>query len=155
MLKVDIDRIVTVTEARSRLSALVEEASDDEFWVLTKGGKPRVALVDVAYLDGLIRAAQPHEQAEADAPAHDRSLLREALAGYAAAARTIDDERVARLRQMSREESWAVFVQLGDGGTRLAGDPATLAVFEPRRIADTLVVRRALDRLARVQNPQQ
>lgn len=58
MVKVAIDRIVSVTEARSRLSELVDEATAGEFWVLTKGGKPRVALVDVAYLDVLIRQAR-------------------------------------------------------------------------------------------------
>lgn len=57
MVKVAIDRIVSVTEARSRLSELVDEAVSEEFWVLTKGGKPRVALIDVAYLDDLIRRA--------------------------------------------------------------------------------------------------
>ena len=57
MLKVAVDRIVSVTEARRRLSELVDQATDDEFWVLTKGGKPEVALVDVAYLDQLVRRA--------------------------------------------------------------------------------------------------
>lgn len=57
MLKVAVDRIVSLTEARSRLSELIETAEDDDFWVLTKGGKPRVAIVDVAYLDQLIRRA--------------------------------------------------------------------------------------------------
>lgn len=57
MFKVAVDRIVSVTEARSRLSELVDEANSEAFWVLTKGGKPRVALVDVAYLDDLIRRA--------------------------------------------------------------------------------------------------
>lgn len=63
MLKVAVDRIVSVTDARSRLSELVDEAKSEEFWVLTKGGKPRVALVDVAYLDELIRRAWFNEVA--------------------------------------------------------------------------------------------
>lgn len=58
MLKVPIDRILSITEARSRLSELIDEATSDDFWVLTKGGKPRVAIVDVAYLDRLLRQAQ-------------------------------------------------------------------------------------------------
>lgn len=58
MMKIALDRIVSITEARRRLSELVDAASADEFWVLTKGGKPQVALVDVAYLDQLIRRAR-------------------------------------------------------------------------------------------------
>ena len=57
MLKVSVDRILSVTEARRRLSELVDQATDDEFWVLTKRGKPEVALVDVAYLNQLVRRA--------------------------------------------------------------------------------------------------
>jgi prevent-host-death family protein len=63
MLKIALDRIVSVTEARNRLSELVDEATSDAFWVLTKGGKPRVALVDVAYLDELVRRAWFNELA--------------------------------------------------------------------------------------------
>lgn len=57
MLKVSIDHIIPLTEARARLSELVEKTTGDQFWVLTKGGKPRVAVVDVNYLDQLVRRA--------------------------------------------------------------------------------------------------
>ena len=46
-----------MTEARARLRELVEQTNDDQFWVLTSRGKPRVALVDTDYLDQLVRRA--------------------------------------------------------------------------------------------------
>lgn len=52
-----MDRIVPLTEARARLSEIVERAVGEQFWVLTKGGKPKVAVVDVQYLDQLMRRA--------------------------------------------------------------------------------------------------
>ncbi len=57
MLKVAIERVVPLTEARNRLSEIVDNAIKDRFWVITKGGKPRVAVVDVQYLDELVRRA--------------------------------------------------------------------------------------------------
>jgi len=55
VLKVALDRVVPLTQARARLSELVEQTSEDNFWVLTQHGRPRVALVDVKYLDRLIQ----------------------------------------------------------------------------------------------------
>lgn len=54
MLKTDINHIVTITEARGRLGELVDDVEFERFWVLTKGGKPRAALVDIEYLDYLV-----------------------------------------------------------------------------------------------------
>lgn len=79
MAKVSIDRIVSVTEARSRLSELVEEAKDEEFWVLTKGGKPKVALVDVVYLEQLIRRAWFNDLASQSQAAFTSYLERQGL----------------------------------------------------------------------------
>ena len=79
MLKVAIDRIVSITEARSRLSELVDEATADEFWVLTKGGKPRVALVDVAYLDQLVRQAWFNDLAHRSQDAFETYLRKQGI----------------------------------------------------------------------------
>ena len=79
MLKVAVDRIVSVTDARSRLSELVDEAKSEEFWVLTKGGKPRVALVDVVYLDELIRRAWFNELASQTQNAFDAYLRKQGI----------------------------------------------------------------------------
>jgi len=79
MMKVAVNRIVSVTEARTRLSELVDEASADAFWVLTKGGKPRVALVDVAYLDELIRKAWFNDLANRSAIAFEAYLHEQGL----------------------------------------------------------------------------
>ncbi len=91
-LRVAVDRIVSVTEARSRLSELVEDAADDTFWVLTKGGKPRVALVDVAYLDELLRRARFNELAVQSQSAFDAYLRRQGVDPNA-----IDETEVDRL----------------------------------------------------------
>lgn len=79
MMKVAVNRIVSVTEARTRLSELVDEASADAFWVLTKGGKPRVALVDVAYLDELIRKAWFNDLTNRSATAFEIYLREQGL----------------------------------------------------------------------------
>ncbi|HEY1410304.1 MAG TPA: type II toxin-antitoxin system Phd/YefM family antitoxin [Promineifilum sp.] len=90
MLKVAVDRIVSVTDARSRLSELVDEAKSDEFWVLTKGGKPRVALIDVAYLDDLIRRAWFNELATQTQTAFDVYLRKEGVNPDEADEKTIE-----------------------------------------------------------------
>ncbi len=74
MLKVNVDHIISITEARSRLSELVEATVDEDVWVLTKGGKPRVALVDVAYLSQLMRRAWFDSLSERSQGAFDRFL---------------------------------------------------------------------------------
>jgi prevent-host-death family protein len=68
MLKVSLDQIIPITQARSRLSELVEKTENKHFWILTKGGKPRAALVDVDYLDQLVRQAEFNDLARRLAP---------------------------------------------------------------------------------------
>lgn len=46
-------RIIPVSQARSKLSDLVNKASGEDYFLLTRGGKPKVALVDVKYLEKL------------------------------------------------------------------------------------------------------
>lgn len=57
VIKVALDRVVPLTEARSRLSEIVDNTVGDHIWVISKGGKPKVAIVDVQYLDNLLRRA--------------------------------------------------------------------------------------------------
>lgn len=47
------DKIIPISEARANLSSLVNKAKGDNFFLLTKGGKPEVALVDIDYLESL------------------------------------------------------------------------------------------------------
>jgi prevent-host-death family protein len=54
-IKVALDRIIPLTEARARLSEIIDKTTGDEFWVLTRRGKPEVAMIDVDYLEQLIR----------------------------------------------------------------------------------------------------
>ena len=56
-VKVDLDRLVPLTEARSRLSEIVDKIVGNQFWVLTRRGRPTVAIVDMEYSDQLIRRA--------------------------------------------------------------------------------------------------
>jgi len=55
MFKVSVDRIMPLSEARARLSEIIEQTAGEDMWVVTKNGKPRVAVVDVQYLDELLR----------------------------------------------------------------------------------------------------
>lgn len=45
--------IVPITKARSTLSTLAKQVKGDQYVVLTKGGSPQAALVDVDYLKTL------------------------------------------------------------------------------------------------------
>lgn len=50
MFEVDINKIIPVTEARANISALVNEVEKGHTYVLTRGGKPVVALVPASQL---------------------------------------------------------------------------------------------------------
>lgn len=45
--------IVPITQARSNLSSLTKKVKGEEYIVLTKGGSPKAALVDIDYLQKL------------------------------------------------------------------------------------------------------
>jgi prevent-host-death family protein len=78
-LKVALDRIIPLTEARARLGEIVEQTSGDQFWVLTRRGRPRVAVVDVEYLDRLIRRAWFDDLISRSQTAFDEYLRRRGL----------------------------------------------------------------------------
>ena len=50
-LRVSLDNIIPLTEARDHFSQIVAEVQTDKLYVLTKGGKPAVAIIDVKYLE--------------------------------------------------------------------------------------------------------
>ena len=52
-LKVSLENIIPLTEARDHFSQIVAEVQNDKLYVLTKGGKPAVAIIDVKYLEAL------------------------------------------------------------------------------------------------------
>jgi len=56
-LKVSLDHIIPLTEARDHFSRIVAEVQKDKLYVLTKGGKPAVAIIDVKYLEAISRGA--------------------------------------------------------------------------------------------------
>jgi len=56
-LNIALDRIIPLTQFHARLSEIIKQTRGDQFWVITRLGRPRVALVDVEYLDRLIRRA--------------------------------------------------------------------------------------------------
>lgn len=59
MISVPIDRIVPLTDARDNFSRLVSdvEADTEGLYLLTKGGKPSIALVNIDYLEKLMGSA--------------------------------------------------------------------------------------------------
>lgn len=45
--------IIPVTQARTKLGDLAEKVSGEQYIILTKGGNPKAALVDIDYLNRL------------------------------------------------------------------------------------------------------
>jgi prevent-host-death family protein len=54
VLNIPLDKIIPVTYARDNLANLIKETNGDTIYVLTKGGRPKVALVDIVYLEKLV-----------------------------------------------------------------------------------------------------
>src|SRR3546814_285042 len=56
MISVPIDRIVPLTDARDNFSRLVADVENisDGLYVLTKGGKPAIALINIKYLEEIM-----------------------------------------------------------------------------------------------------
>lgn len=50
-LKVSLENIIPLTYARDHFSQIVAEVQKDKLFVLTKGGKPAVAIIDAKYLE--------------------------------------------------------------------------------------------------------
>jgi prevent-host-death family protein len=94
-LNIALDRIIPLSEARARLKDIIEQTNDDRFWVLTRRGKPRVAIVDVAYLDQLIRQAWFNDLSSRSQAAFDEYLQQHGLDPVTAT----DEEIEALLRQ--------------------------------------------------------
>nr|HID14868.1 type II toxin-antitoxin system Phd/YefM family antitoxin [Anaerolineae bacterium] len=78
-LRVAVDRIVPLTEVRARLSEIVQQTKGDQFWVITRHGRPRVAVVDVEYLDQLMRRAWFNDLASRSQAAFDEYLQQRGL----------------------------------------------------------------------------
>jgi prevent-host-death family protein len=93
-LNVSLDRIIPVTEARARLREIIEQTRNDQFWVLTWRGRPRVAVVDVEYLDQLTRRAQFDDLASRSQTAFDEYLRQRGLDPT-----TVTEEEVEALLQ--------------------------------------------------------
>ena len=53
MLKVPIDKILPVTEARSNISKLVDDVEKGNIYVLTRGGRPSCVLAPIDYIKKL------------------------------------------------------------------------------------------------------
>jgi len=75
-IKVALDRVIPLTEARARLSEIINKTVGDKFWVLTRRGKPKVAVVDVDYLEQLMQRAWFNDLASRSQAAFDEHLQR-------------------------------------------------------------------------------
>lgn len=49
-MNISPDNIIPITRARTKLSDLANSVKGDDFIILTKGGAPKAALVDINYL---------------------------------------------------------------------------------------------------------
>ena len=49
-MNISADNIIPITEARSKLGNLAYVVTGENYFILTKGGNPKAALVDVQYL---------------------------------------------------------------------------------------------------------
>lgn len=83
----------------------------------------------------------------------DKQAIREALAGYAAAAEVIERERIQCLRQMTPEESRRIYADLVAfhqhwKETLSDSDREGLERLAQHRLEEKLALRRALDKVA-------
>lgn len=53
MNNISSDNIIPLTEARGKLGDLVNKTRGEDYYILTKGGSPQAALVDIKYLTKL------------------------------------------------------------------------------------------------------
>ncbi|MCL5795136.1 MAG: type II toxin-antitoxin system prevent-host-death family antitoxin [Patescibacteria group bacterium] len=53
MLKVEVDKILPVTEARAKIALVVDEVAKGNIYVLTRGGKPIVAVAPIKYFNNI------------------------------------------------------------------------------------------------------
>lgn len=51
MLKVEVDKILPVTDARANIARLVDDVCKGNIYVLTRGGKPAVMVAPIDYLN--------------------------------------------------------------------------------------------------------
>jgi len=65
-LKVSLENIIPLTEARDHFSQIVTEVQKDKLYVLTKGGKPAVAIIDVKYLETVTGGSVRQEHIETE-----------------------------------------------------------------------------------------
>lgn len=65
-LKVSLENIIPLTEARDHFSQIVTEVQQDKLYVLTKGGKPAVAIIDVKYLESISGGTVKPEHIESE-----------------------------------------------------------------------------------------
>lgn len=62
MLQIDVERTIPLQEAQSRLNEIVQEAASGQIWVITQNDQPQAAVIDVHYLDVLLRQSWSEEE---------------------------------------------------------------------------------------------
>lgn len=55
MTDISLDKLVPISEVRSKISALVETLGEDDYFVITKTGSPTAALVSLPLLKEALR----------------------------------------------------------------------------------------------------
>ena len=132
-LNVALDRIIPVTEARARLSEIIQQTSDDQFWVLTWRGRPRVAVVDVKYLDRLIRRFESgNAPMAAQVPHSIGGKAQSRCCPSPLSVENAGDDRIAIMRCKPTDEVDGIFVSANG---RLFGSPKRNIDFSHRAAA--------------------
>ena len=52
-MNIQNSKIIPVSEARAKLGNLLDQTKNDQYFLLTRGGKVKAALVDIDYLEKL------------------------------------------------------------------------------------------------------
>lgn len=96
MLNVSVDNIVPITQVRFKISQMVEKVrKSKDFLVLTKLGRPSIALVDIDFLGELIRYRRIGEMLEEAQETLKDYLLKKGLGLKKIA--TLKEEEVEKL----------------------------------------------------------
>lgn len=64
MLKVELDKILSVTEARAKIATVVDDVAKGNVYVLTKGGKPIVLVTPIDFMDKKVTKKNSPVEAE-------------------------------------------------------------------------------------------
>lgn len=75
-MKVFLQKILSFTDARNKLSQLVERVENEQYFVISKQNRPKAVLVDLNYFFALQKEAEKERMKELE------NILRKKFGGY-------------------------------------------------------------------------